>query len=42
MNPKEVGSAFVDQINLAEDSDARWAFVTVAMDLGFRKIWGIS
>jgi hypothetical protein len=42
IDPKEVGSAVVDQINLAEDSDTWWAVVNVVMDIGFHKIWRIS
>jgi hypothetical protein len=42
IDPKEVGSAVVDQINLAGDSDTWWAVVNVVMDLGSYKIWGIS
>ena len=42
IDPKEVGSAVVDQIHVSEDSDTWWAVVNVVMDLGFHKIWGIS
>jgi hypothetical protein len=42
IDPKELGSAVVDQINLAEDSDKWWAVVNMVMDIGFHKIWRIS
>lgn len=35
IDPKEVGSAVVDQINLSKDSDTWWAVVNAIMDLGF-------